>query len=90
MTCILLHREVAGGGHFYESNPVAGYFLAQAGLRGMVYFKFTMVAVVAVVVQAIALERLATARRLFKFATLAGCAVVLYSFSLLLQNTSFL
>lgn len=89
MTCILLHRQVDGGGHYYESNPVAGYFLQEAGLRGMVYFKFTMVGIVATVVQAVALERLTVARRLFEFATLAGCAVVLYSFSLLLQHTSY-
>jgi len=90
MTAILLHHQAEGSTRFYESNPIADFFLQWGGIRGMVFFKFFMVALVAVVVQCIAIERLATARRLFSFATLAGCAVVLYSFALWLQNTSYL
>lgn len=90
MTCIILHHQVAEGGHFYESNPLANYFLQAAGLRGMVYFKFTMVALIVVVIQTVAIQRLATAQRLFNFATLTSCAVVLYSFALLVQNTRYL
>jgi hypothetical protein len=90
MTSILLHHQAAGGGRFYESNPIADYFLKVGGLSGLVYFKFTMVAVVVVIIHCIALSRLKAARRLFGFATLAGSAVVLYSFALLLQHTTLL
>jgi len=90
MTCILLHHQVDGGGHFYESNPVAGYFLSGWGLRGLVCYKFILVAFLATLIHYIASERLNAAHRLFCFATLSGCAAVLYSFTLLLGYSALL
>ena len=56
LTYILIRQE-----HFHEGNPVARFFLNHWGLRGMIYFKFAMVAFVAVLAQIIARSRLDTA-----------------------------
>jgi hypothetical protein len=48
-----------------------------------------MVLFVAIIVQLIALKRLATARRVCGFATVLSCLVVIYSLSLLLSNAKF-
>jgi hypothetical protein len=71
---------------FYESNPVARWFFEGWGLTGIVAFKFTMVAVVEVIAQIIALRRLQLGRRLLEFGTLVVALVVLYSMYLLLSH----
>ncbi|MEX2287719.1 MAG: DUF5658 family protein [Planctomycetaceae bacterium] len=87
MTYILLrHEHPAGEQFFYESNPFADYFFSGWGVRGMVYFKFAMVAVVTLTCQLIARERLAIARWLLLFATAVSCCVVLYSLSIFLRH----
>ena len=73
-----------------ESNPVARYFLYGWGVKGMVYFKLFMVAVVAILAQIIARERPETARKLLSFATLIVACVVLYSFVLLMRASGIL
>ncbi|MBT4863707.1 MAG: hypothetical protein HON53_01120 [Planctomycetaceae bacterium] len=74
LTFKLLHH----GGHV-ESNPVAKFFIDSWGPKGMVYFKFVMVAFVFLIVQIIAHKRVETARKLLSFAILAVGAVVAYS-----------
>lgn len=73
-----------------ESNPFADFFIDHWGVRGMVYFKVTLVAVVAVIAQIIARERIETARKLLNFATLIVAVVVIYSLVLLLRNLTVL
>ena len=68
-----------------EGNPVARYFINHWGPQGMVYFKFSVTAVVVLLAQAIAIRRLRVAKRLLDFGTaLVACAVI-YSFVLLLH-----
>ncbi len=71
---------------FTEGNPVAAYFLNRWGIKGMVYFKFFMVAFVAVISQIIARTREETAARLLQFATLVVGGVVVYSLLLYLRH----
>lgn len=82
MTYILLSR-----GGFRESNPIADYFISGWGKNGMVFFKFSLVAVVAVVTQTIALKRVDLARTLLNFGTVIVSCVVVYSLVLLLRTT---
>lgn len=72
--------------NFRESNPVAEYILNHWGMRGVVYFKMSTVAVVAVIAQIIAPKSMITARRLLQFATLIVGAVVTYSAVLLVRT----
>lgn len=66
-------------GGFTESNPVAAFFLFRWGVKGLVYFKLTMVACVCIIAHVISLQRPQTALRLLQFATLVVGGVVLYS-----------
>ncbi len=68
MTYTLLNH----GPEFQESNPAANWLLAQYGFRGMVYFKFALVAFVTVIAQIIARTNPKTARALL----IAGIAIV--------------
>ena len=77
MTWLLLSRP-----HFTEANPLAMFFLSRWGIAGMAWFKFAMVGLVVVLTQAIAREKLETARRLLNFATVLCAGVVLYSLTL--------
>jgi Domain of unknown function (DUF5658) len=86
MTWILLNKYHADG--FVESNPIARFFLESWGPRGLVYFKFVMVAFVAVICQIIALKREDIARRILYFATALVACVVIYSFTLLVRYSS--
>ncbi|MBS0204876.1 MAG: hypothetical protein JSS49_18370 [Planctomycetes bacterium] len=83
MTYILLSKE---GSVFMESNPVARYFIAEWGPRGMVYFKFSMVAFVCVLAQIIARQKPLYARWLLQGATALVAVVVVYSLTLLLKH----
>lgn len=80
MTYIMLNQG------FMEANPVARYFIAGWGAKGMVYFKFSMVAFVCVLAQIIARYRPRAARWLLLGATLVVAIVVVYSLRLLLQH----
>jgi len=75
---VLTFKLLYHGGHV-ESNPVANFFIGHWGPKGMVYFKFVMVAFVFFIVQIIAHKRVETARKLLNFAILAVGAVVAYS-----------
>lgn len=71
---------------FHEGNPVARFFLNHWGMRGMIYFKFGMVAFVAVLAQIIARRQLETARRLLNLATVIVICVLIYSLTLLARH----
>ena len=85
----MTHRLLHMGG-FRESNPLADYFLAHWGIRGMVYFKFVLVAFVAVIAQIVYAHRPRTARWLLNGASLLTACVVLYSVRLLVVNLGLL
>ena len=70
MTCMLLGdlTGVTGRTIFYESNPVARYFLQGWGLAGIVYFKFGMVGFIEVIAHVVALKNVAIGRRLWNSA----------------------
>jgi len=88
MTYLMLSDvpEPDGRALFYESNPLARWFFEKWNLSGIVAFKFTMVAVVEVIAQIIALRRLQLGRQLLEFGTLVVALVVLYSMYLLLTH----
>ena len=88
MTYLMLSDvpEPDGRVMFYESNPVARWFFVKWELSGIVVLKFTMVAVVEVIAQIIAIRRLQLGRRLLEFGTLVVALVVLYSMYLLLTH----
>jgi hypothetical protein len=84
---LLTHDSTNAPFAFVESNPLAQYFLYGWGFSGLAFFKFSLVAVVAVVCQIIARRKIHVARRLLRFGTLAVFAVVAYSVTLLIQHT---
>ena len=88
MTYLLLFASRSGWTHMAirESNPIADFFYGGWGIRGMIYFKFIMVAVIAVLGQVIATRRPATARALLNVATLAVGVVVIYSVFMFVRN----
>jgi len=88
MTYLMLSDipEPDGRAMFYESNPVARYVFEHWELSGIVIFKFSMVAVVEVIAQIVALRQLQLGRRLLEFGTLVVAVVVLYSMYLLLWH----
>jgi hypothetical protein len=88
MTCLLLEdlTGVTGRTIFYESNPVARYFVEGWGLSGIIYFKFVMVALVEVIAHLVALKNIPVGRRLLEFGTLVVSVVVIYSMLLLVSH----
>jgi Domain of unknown function (DUF5658) len=88
MTCLLLGdlMGVTGETIFYESNPVARYFLEGWGLTGIIFFKFGMVAFIEVISQIVATKNEAAGRRLLEFGTLVVSVVVIYSMYLLVSH----
>lgn len=85
-TYILLTRREDGGMRFYESNPVARFVINHWGVRGIVVFKFALVALVCFIAQLIATRRQNVAKYLMWFATAAVGSVVLYSAYLLMLS----
>ena len=83
MTYILLNQ---GGGQFVEGNPVARFFLHEWGPKGLVYFKFSTVALVCVLAQIIVRHRPVAARWLLLGATALVATVVIYSLMLLMRH----
>jgi magnesium-transporting ATPase (P-type) len=81
-----LLQQRGGNLQFIESNPVARHFLDHWGFKGMIYFKFGMVAVVCIVTQIIARWRPATARLVLWFAIVVMLYVVIYSVRLYRAN----
>jgi Domain of unknown function (DUF5658) len=93
MTYILLTDVggVTGRSIFYESNPVARFFLQHwskpdtIDFRAMVYFKFSIVALVEVIAYVVANRKIEIGRRLLEFGTLLVSVVVIYSMVLLMR-----
>lgn len=83
MTYILLRQRRM---QFIESNPVADRLLDDWGIKGMIYFKFAMVALVCVIAQIVVRRRPIVAKWLLNGATLVVMGVVVYSFTLLLKH----
>jgi len=73
-----------------ESNAVARFFLNHWGIKGLVYFKFAMTALVLLLAQLIALKKLESARWLLNVGTLVVAAVVVYSLVMLVRHASWL
>ncbi len=82
---MLMHREM-GMGDFYESNPVARYFLDHWGVKGLLMFKMAVVAFVCLIAQIVATKREASGRFLLVVGTLVVSAVVIYSLKLFLAH----
>jgi hypothetical protein len=73
-------------GGFTESNPVANYFIHSWGVKGMVYYKFSMVAIICTIAYIVGHYRPHAARRLLQFATIVVAAVVAYSVVLFVRH----
>lgn len=82
---MLMHRD-SGNVSFFESNPVARYFLHHWGLRGLLWFKMAVVAFVCVIAQVVATRKVATARLLLVAGTIIVSVVVVYSWRLFLHH----
>jgi uncharacterized membrane protein len=80
MTYLLLRT-----GRFIESNPVADYFIAHWGSRGMIYFKLGMTAFVCVLAQIVAQKKPSYAEFILKIGTLIVGCVVIYSLVLFIR-----
>ena len=89
MTYLILRYSAEGRTHnvMIEGNPIARWILHQWGLRGMVIFKFLMIAVVTTIAEIVGRFRPQLGRNLLKIGTLVVGGVVIYSFFLLRQNT---
>ena len=85
MTYILLQQ----GPEFQESNQIANFFLSKYGFKGMIYFKFALVAFVTVVAQIIARTKPRTARILLNTGTAIVGAVVVYGAYLWVQHSGY-
>ena len=81
LTIILINS-----GHFFESNPVADYFLVRWGIAGMAVFKIVLMTIVCTISLVIARSQQQLARRLLTFSACVVFAVVTYSLTLYLSN----
>lgn len=82
---MLMHRDT-GDVSFFESNPVARYFLHHWGVRGLLWFKMAVVAFVCVIAQIVATRKITTARLLLVTGTIVVSIVVVYSLRLFLHH----
>ncbi|MEZ6124894.1 MAG: DUF5658 family protein [Planctomycetaceae bacterium] len=88
MTYLLLRFSAEGRTQnpFIEGNPVARWVLHRWGLRGMVIFKFAMIALVAAIAEFVGQQRSETGRNLLRLGTLIVGGVVIYSLKLMISN----
>lgn len=63
----------------FESNPLARFFIDHWGLKGMVTYKFSLVAFIMIIVQMIAKIKQQTALSVLRFGIAVQTAVVIYS-----------
>jgi len=88
MTYLLVNKSSTGNHTwFVESNPFARYFWESWGFDGLVFFKFALVALVSIICQIIARQKIEVARRVLYFATLMVTSVVIYSVVLMVQHS---
>src|SRR5262245_14753953 len=83
LTWILLEYS---GGKIYESNPIAGAWLATYGWAGLIIYKTLALALVVIVSVYVSFKQPQTARRLLRFAIVAVGAVTVYSYYLLINH----
>lgn len=81
---ILTHRLLAG--RHVEANPLAAWVLMKYGMRGMVVYKFVLIAIICVLAQTIALYRRSSALMVMWIGVIAHGLVVIYSFFQVLGN----
>ena len=87
VTYWLLAHASAGLGNFYESNPFAAFFLHRWGVvKGLLGFKLSIVVLVCVIAQVVALYRPETARKLLLFGTVVVFGVAVYGASLYVRH----
>lgn len=86
MTYLLLQMDMG----FFESNPIANYFIARWNVRGMIAFKFGIVAFVCVLSQVIALKDVTKARAVLYIGIVIVFGVVVYSATLFLRTSGLL
>lgn len=88
MTYLILRYSSEGRTRsvMFESNPVARWVLHVWGIRGMVIFKFSMIAIVAVIAEVVGCRRPLVGRLLLVLGVAVGGFVVIYSLMLLLGN----
>lgn len=84
---VLMTYFMLRSGRFYEANPIARFFINHWGPRGMVYFKFAVVAFICVLTQIIATRKPILAERVLQFATVIVSCVVVYSLVLFVRHT---
>lgn len=77
LTFLLIRR-----GEFFESNPIARYFINHWGLKGMIGFKVALVLIVIAITQFVAHKKPQLARGVLIFGTVVVACVVIYSVSL--------
>ena len=83
MTYIMLRSHP----DFIESNVIARFFLNHWGVKGLIYFKLGMVALVCVISQIVAQQRPRVAKWLLNWATVVVAGVVIYSLILFMRHT---
>jgi len=82
---LLAHNEV--GFNFYESNPLARYFLDRWGVvKGLLGFKLAIVLFVCLIAQIVATRKPETARKLLVIGTVLVFGVVIYGVSLFVRH----
>ena len=83
---ILCTYLLLASGRFREGNAVADWFIAGWGVKGMVWFKMTLAAVVCTLAQAIAVKSPAKGRFVLLCGTAITGAVVVYSVVLAVRH----
>ena len=88
MTYLILRFSAEGATRatLIEGNPIARWVIHQWGNTGMVFFKFSMVAVVVVIAEVVGNANPRLARLLLLTGTLVVGGVVFYSLLLLIRN----
>lgn len=81
LTYALLGRD----GAFYESNPLADWFLRRYNVAGLVSYKLVLIGGVISICETVERCRPGTGRRVVRFGTAAAAAVVGYSLFLAWQ-----
>lgn len=74
-TWTLLQR----GPHFVESNPVAAWFFHRFNVRGLVAYKFLLIAAVVVIAELVERVKPGRGRFVLRIGIIGAAAVVLYS-----------
>ena len=80
---LMLTMKLLRTGSFYESNPVANYFLFSGGPLGMIVYKGAVVSMTLIAISLLARFRRGIARTILNFGSVVFGSVVVYSSILL-------